>query len=126
MMNLNDVEMDDLTPFKRPVCRWAVHPVIDDDKVIGHEVLLRLGFHKQYIPITEDQAKTLKAMHLDAYGAQCAAELAKNPVMPSDEKEILAAAENYEATVEQAMDDAERMLPPLIEDLMACEQQKIR
>ena len=105
------------------VCRWAIHPVIEKDKVVGHEVLLRLGIYKQYVPVTYEQASKIKAMCMAVHGARCAAELAKNPAVPTSEEELLAAAENYEATVDRAMDDAKRKLMPPIEDVMACEQQ---
>lgn len=107
---------DDSSNTKHPVCRWAIHPVIENDKVVGHEVLLRLGVYKQYIPVTYEQASKIKAMCMAVHGAQCAAELAKNPAVSSSEEELLAAAKNYEATVERATYDAEHKLMPPIED----------
>jgi hypothetical protein len=47
---------------KEPVCRWSVGPIIKDDKISGHQVLLRLGNDKQYIRVTEEQAQSLHKM----------------------------------------------------------------
>jgi len=49
---------------KQPVCRWALHPIVEQDKVVGHQVLLRLGRSEEYIQVTEDQARALKSMFL--------------------------------------------------------------
>jgi len=45
-------------------CRWALHPIFEQDKVVGHQVLLRLGRSEEYIQVTEDQARALKSMFL--------------------------------------------------------------
>jgi hypothetical protein len=55
---------EDLYLNKQPVCRWALQPIVEQDKVMGHQVLLRLGRSKEYIRVTPDQARVLKSMFL--------------------------------------------------------------